>query len=744
MKKCLICIIAMAVMLSILTGGLMCQATEKDGSKEKTNVAESVNSEVTAKGFQKMAQDGQLELYLHEDNGEILLVDTVGNLQWRSSPADVEDETLAKGIFKMSLRSVLTITVVDSTSNAATESTLACYPECVLSDDGVTYEKLNNGLRIIFRFVDYGITVPVEITLEDGALCAAVNTEKIEETATTWIRTLSILPYFGAANSNAQGYMLVPDGCGALIRFNNGKTTANLYDEEVYGADLAKTENTSKKIAQQVYLPVFGLNNENAGFLAIIDNGAANASIRGEVAGKRSSYNSVSSYFTLRDSSVVSIGDRKVTDYEDQIKNIGKISVRYYFYSNGGGYGEMAKLYQDYLIKQQGMSRKSSSSATFIQVLNSYSQKKTFLGFTYKKQVELTSYDETQFLLKRLMESGVSEVNAVLKNWDSGSAKESISQKPKIPFALGGNKSFQQLQNFGEEMQIPLYFSTRLVAYRSNSWLSNLKDAARNITNVNIQRYDYLLSNYQKDTDSDPQYLLAPSRLMKKTEKMAAFYEKRQLTNIAVDDIATMSYTDYTKGSPSEKTQTADRFTEALAYLYNRGMCMIAEGANGYALSYLNAVIAAPVFHSSFDIEDEEIPFYQLVLNGMMDYTTPAINLSSNPQKMFLKALETGSNLCYLLADNNGEVLEGNSNSRYYSLNYVDWQEQIVRQYTDYQNVWEKSGGMLIAKHELLDKNAVAITYENGCELIINYSEKEVHTAYGVVKPENYLLAEGA
>lgn len=744
MKRWLGCALTMAVVLGLLAGAPLSGATEETDAGGRPTVAAPLDGGALGNGFRKAAASGGLELYLHEGNGEIAVRDTAKDVLWTSSPVDREEEEFAKGVFKMSLSSLLTLTVVDSNSNSATESTLTCYTECVLSDGGVTYEYLDNGFRVILRFVDYGITVPLEITLEDGALCAAVDSKKIEETTASWIRTLSILPYFGAANQSAEGYLLVPDGCGALIRFNNGKTTANLYEEEVYGADLSKVSDTSKRVAQQAYLPVFGLNNGENGYLAVIDGGAANASIRAEVAGKRTSYNAASAFFTLRDSNVTSIGDNQVTDYEEKVKDIGRMSVRYYFYSNGGGYSEMARLYRSHLMEQQGMEQKDVSRAAYIQVLNSYPKESSFLGFSFKKQEELTSYDETRVLLERLMTGGVDTVRAVLKNWDTGSVKESITQKPQISSALGGSKAFWRLQEFGEEKQVPLYLSTRLAGYRSNGWLANMKDAARNISNVNIKRYDYSLSTSRQDIATDPQYLLAPSRLMQKTEKLAAAFHKKNLNTISVDDIATMVYADYTKGSPSTKSQTAESFTKALEHLRQQGMTMTSEGANGYALPYLNAVVSVPVTHSGFDLEDEAVPFYQLVLNGVMEYTTPAVNLSSDPRSMFLKALETGSNLHYLLADNGGGTLEGTRYSRYYSLDCEDWLETMMEQYAEYRQVWEKSGGMVIADHMLLEKDVTVTTYANGCRLVVNYSGAAVETAYGWVDAGDYLLAEGA
>ena len=738
------------LLLSILLSGSLSVAEETTQDTGRIpKVSEPLGADtvepaaaIPDEDFTLVAGDNKLELYLNKAEGEIAVRDLTGEVLWHSTPTDKKEEKLAKGVFKMSLYSLLTLTVIDSESNSTTASTLTSYTECVLSDEGVAYEYVDNGFCVTLRFVDYGITVPLTITVEEGALCAAVDTAKIEETTQTWIRSLSLLPYFGAGNSAAEGYMLVPDGSGALIRFNNGKTAAAFYDAELYGADLSKVSSVNKLVTQQSYLPVFGLQNNSNGFLAVIDGATANATVHAEVAGKRTSYNAVSAAFTLRDSSVVSIGDNQVTDYEEKIKEIGTLSVRYYFYSNGGGYSEMASLYRQYLETHHGLKAGTTSPAAYIQVLNSYPETKSFLGFDYLEQKALTTYDGTAALIKKLQESGVSDLSAVLKNWDSGSTKESITKKPQFASVLGGRSDYNDLSAFGEEQQIPLYLSTRITAYRSNGWFSNFWDAARTIENVNIRRYEYSLSTSREDTESRPQYLLSPTRVQGKVETLAKSFGKKGLNRITVDDLATLTYADYTRSATITKSQSVTYFTKALAGLKEQGMSMISEGANAYALPYLDAVLGAPTTHSGYDIEDEAVPFYQLVLNGVMDYTTPALNLSSDVKGMFLWALESGSRPLYMLAENEGAALEG-SYSRYYSIDSANWIDTVAAQYAGFRAIWDKTDGMAIASHELVAEGVALVIYENGARLLVNRTNVEAATPHGVVEARDYVFMEG-
>ena len=50
---------------------------------------------------------------------------------------------------------------------------------------------------------------------------------------------IHLLPYFVCGASDEDGYILVPDGSGALIGFNNGKINAPQFSMKVYGQDTA-------------------------------------------------------------------------------------------------------------------------------------------------------------------------------------------------------------------------------------------------------------------------------------------------------------------------------------------------------------------------------------------------------------------------------------------------------------------------------------------------------------------------
>ena len=60
----------------------------------------------------------------------------------------------------------------------------------------------------------------------------------VKELKNNKLQSVWILPFLGTVKEDTTpGYMFVPDGSGALIRYNKKGTYTSVYDERVYGKD---------------------------------------------------------------------------------------------------------------------------------------------------------------------------------------------------------------------------------------------------------------------------------------------------------------------------------------------------------------------------------------------------------------------------------------------------------------------------------------------------------------------------
>ena len=129
--------------------------------------------------------------------------------------------------------------------------------------------------------VPISVTVPLEYRLEDDHLDVSVPVCGIAETGGASVFRIQLLRNFGAQDSTGSGYLVVPNGDGSIIHFNNGKTNigAGNYSQFVYGIELLAADYTVLENSNDVTMSLFGLCKENATILATIEDGASLASI---------------------------------------------------------------------------------------------------------------------------------------------------------------------------------------------------------------------------------------------------------------------------------------------------------------------------------------------------------------------------------------------------------------------------------------------------------------------------------
>ncbi|MDE7300050.1 MAG: hypothetical protein K2N94_14735 [Lachnospiraceae bacterium] len=144
--------------------------------------------------------------------------------------------------------------------------------------------------------------VPLEYTLNGDKLMVRVPVSHIEENGGGMIYRMQLLRYMGAAGVDENGYLLVPNGAGSIIYFNNGKKDANEYNQFVYNIDPVSAEYLVRENTEQIRMPLFGMYYENThtGVFAVIEKADSQASITADISGKLNSYNYAYPTFQLR------------------------------------------------------------------------------------------------------------------------------------------------------------------------------------------------------------------------------------------------------------------------------------------------------------------------------------------------------------------------------------------------------------------------------------------------------------
>ena len=148
--------------------------------------------------------------------------------------------------------------------------------------------------------------VPLEYRLEDDGVIVSVPTSKIEEYGEAKIYRIQLLRYMGAGGQDEKGYIVVPNGSGSIINFNNGKINAASIHNMFMVWILWQTDGPRRNILKARLKPCSEYAGRTRQFLQRL-RGETLAAITTGISGKYSSYNYAYTSFMLRIYDVLSI-----------------------------------------------------------------------------------------------------------------------------------------------------------------------------------------------------------------------------------------------------------------------------------------------------------------------------------------------------------------------------------------------------------------------------------------------------
>lgn len=714
MKK-YICIITACTLLNV--------SSDFSLSAMAYNNIENKTEEKTA--LRLAAENKNLKFYVDDSSGEIALKDKNGNI-WYSSPQNAEDDPIAAPSVISDLQSPLSITYCEPKKRV--EASL--YSK---SSSSVKVKNIDNGVEITYKFKKAGITIPLRLTLFDDYLEAEVDTSNIKESREDKKLTgISIMSSFGAADSDDNGYFIIPDGCGAIINFNNGKVNSKSYARMVYGQDITMSPLTMPDNTSQVYLPMYGIVKGSSGLMTVCTNGDSNAMLTASVSGlSKSSYNLCSFEFILRSSDNYYISNDTssvLTVFESGDIKTDKISLRYYPVEDsdksGIDYVDIAKSYRDYLINDMNVKRTADSSPElYIDLYGGTEKKHSFLGIPVTVKKSLTTSSQAAGIMRTLKNLGVSNMTVCYNKWTDSGIKNRIDVSAEASNTIE-NEEFYELLNHADENNATIYPGVQNVSFTSGGGYSVHGDAAVRISGEYARLYDYDIVSGRAYKDKNVKFLLSPNEYPKMFSKLAENFKNKGIENICLSELANSLCGDYDKsGISRDKTQQI--LLDGFKTLDNSLSSILADNANAYAFPYIDKISNVPLCSGGYDIFDEDIPFYQIVLHGFKSYSTEPINGSADDRKLMLNAIASGSNPHYdMIGESAGAIKDTELDGLYYAY-YDNWTEQAAKDF-------------LFAKEILLGVQDKAITgyrksgnktyteYEDGTLIIVDFEKESV------------------
>lgn len=630
---------------------------------------------------------------------------------------------------------------------------------------GYTREMLikdSEDMGLSVTFVEPAVfDITLEAVLEGDEFVVRIPTQEMVSGNDYYkIQNIKMLPNFGAASVNdyEDGYIMVPDGAGALFKFNTADPSVPDYKRPVYDNDYLTDYYYMPEYSEELMMPVFGMTYGEGeasthGFLGIIERGAETSYINVKLASTSeespSAYNKAYPSFDVTQYSNVKVYGPFSDNAATYLAASGPLEVdycmRYILFPDKVTYYDMAKVYRNYLMKQWNISDLSypEQAKLYLDFIGTITKTKRLLGIPYESRYSLTTYRELSDIIKEL---GNVELAVQYSGFFNGGFENKLYDGADTVKANGTGKDLEKLRQMAGDRDIDLFFDTSLSKiYDKGNGFDARTHALYDYSNspARIYRYSPAIGIFNGWFDFWEAYsynLLSPRYLDGVVDSFLE--EAGDYSQLSVSDLAYYNYADYRFNktiSVYEAATAIDSNLKKLAAdkelsLYNPMMKNLVYG------SYATDISRKSSDYATFYMT---IPFRQLVMNGLTQPTTENVNMSSDNYAYYiLQSVELGVYPKFTLTYENDDVLKDSSYNYLYATEYGKQKEIINEVYSSCNEAWSKIKTMEITNHTILQDNVFRTDYASGVSVITNYNLHSVEVDGTKIAALGYIIIQ--
>lgn len=601
------------------------------------------------------------------------------------------------------------------------------------------------------------ITIPLEYRLTDKGLEATVKAADIEEHGNVYISQIDVLQFFGAASNKAQGYILVPDGSGALINLNSGNQ-ATAYNQAIYDIDPVAQNYVVIEETECARLPIFGIKADDNAIFARITAGDAIASVNADVAGKLNNYNYAYASFNVREKELLNMFGVQGSKSDIPVveKSLYKIdlSVSYSFLTkDDASYSGMARTYRKQLI-DEGILKETNQSESvplYLDIIGGVEQKKHIMGIPYEGVCAMTTYDEASEIVDNLYDSDITNLRLNYQGWFNGGIYHDVADKIKLIGSVGSKSDLESLNKKLEDKGGKLFMDVAFqkVSHESKRFTSVLEaskyysgyvvelgatDPSTVRQTSNLEWYDEMIY-----------YMISPKFLNRYVDKFASKITKYDVSGINLTDLGSVLTSDKKRSELINRQQAENIVIGQYEKMAETKKNLMETGGNEYSLKYVSDIIDAPTSYSAYYIIDEQVPFYEMVIHGSISYSGEAFNLMDDDldDDFVLNCIEYGIAPRFTLSYKDPSKMKYTSSADKYSVLYTTWLDKAKEMYGNINEALKDVDGSAMINHEKLDNGLIKVDYENGKTIYINKTSQDITVDGNTVKAKNYLKTGG-
>lgn len=740
-KSAFLKIICLAICAAMLCT-VLCSCSKKEETGVRTvksvssrNTITNLNADYTLhyseseESFnEKAASSGLIEMHIDKKTNSFCITETVSGQIWSALPLLSEVSGNEKKQTEASMASLKISGGTDiyylNTQDNSLAYNKASYK---LSDNGAVFSydifpDEKTASKESFDKKDIGFNLTLNITLADGSVIVSMTHKNITGNPDAYIEDIELLNYFGSYSISAEeDFILVPDGSGAIIK------TA-IYDEsfenlsfDVYGNDISVNDSSSNP----AIVPAFGIKHENIAFVSLIQQGDAIASIHAQKAKSAGEFNRVYPSFNI-----TPVVYEDETIYISKASHTAEISLCYRFLTGiNATYAGLASACREQLIRNSVLSTGKVEPGDYLPLSLTLTGavKKSFGPVRYTHT--LTTFEQANDMLIRMKNKGINNISVRYTGIFSGATDSEAIENSSLLSRLGGSDSLSELYSYISAQKMSLFLDINL--------LSDAEGFSGNgAFNIKKGHTSYIPENNLAEYIGDP----AKSREVRKLSKLskvisAVLADTRYygFSGFSFNDAGSILYSDFSQGGLL-RDEAADTIQKTIVPLSTGHSTMAVKG-NFYILKNIDSVINLPLKATAAQSGAYcPIPFVELILHGIVDYSGEPINTDKNIEEALLRSIEYGA--CPHFEWNYEPQVNNTADDPYYYDNTINIAAEF---YTGANETLNDLRDARMTDHYEVVDGVFCTEYDTGSMIYVNYTDSDYPVMGAVVEARNFL-----
>ncbi len=553
---------------------------------------------------------------------------------------------------------------------------------------------------------------------------------ELMETSYT-VAGIYLFPFLGYSYMGEdEGYMIVPDGQGAIIKLeNNEGRYKNPFSRQVYGVNIGvdgEVHSATAVPVENVIMPIFGMVHtaDEIGFLSVVEEGDYACTIYAYMNGNTvSNFDWTCAKFLYRlvyNQPMGMNGSAAAGTVPTRTAKVRTMDVTQHFLLEDGetaSYAGLAVAYRNYLIEKNTFA--SASHRAFDVQLDFIGMERENYVFG-KKDVVMTSFDQTLEIVQELKRNGVEEMSVVLRGWqDQGLTGGLPVEKFNPAASLGGQGSLKTLREYCEDQGIDFALEADVLTLNVETHPTLTYSAFKKITSATYERPTF------GKVYSTIQYL-TPTASADRAATVVSEMTDGEVKGISFTGITQLLADFFYKDVYHDASEMAAIY-EGIMQNAGEKMTVTLSSPNAYLWPYADVLSDMPIGGSDHTYTDAEIPFLAIALSGQIPYYAEYVNFQANTHEFFLRLVEQGARPAFLLTWEDPIELQDTNSADIYSSKFELYAGMIQKWYKDLDELHDVLGEKaVIVNHERL-RSMVRVTWE--CEgkmtyVYLNFGDK--------------------